>query len=140
MIWKTTISLEGLNAMSPGTLVENLGIEFIDFDEESLTARMPVDKRTFQPLGLLHGGASVSLAETIGSVASTMCIDVSKFNAVGLEINANHLRGIRGGFVYGTCRPVKLGRTIHVWNIEIKDEEKQLICASRLTMAIIPRR
>ncbi len=137
MIWKNKITLEGLNAFSANTLVEHLGIAFCDFGDDFLVAKMPVDHRTVQPMRILHGGASVTLAETVGSVASTMAIDVTKFKAVGVEINANHLKAAKEGWVYGTAKPIRIGRTLHVWNTEIKNEEDQLICVSRLTMAIL---
>ncbi len=113
----------------------HLGIEVTEIGDDFIKATMPVDHRTHQPFGLLHGGASCVLAETLGSIASTLCIDPSKEMAVGVEINANHLRSVRSGHVEGTVRPVHIGRTIHVWNIEIKAGEK-LICVSRLTCAI----
>lgn len=140
-MWKQPINLEFLNSTGVNTLVEHLGIEFCGFGEDYLQARMPVDHRTVQPFRILHGGASVSLAETVGSVASLLCLDdVSTQMAVGLEINANHLRSARQGFVTATARPARIGRQIHVWNIEIKDDEQTLICVSRLTMAIVDRR
>ena len=139
MIWITPPSLEAFNAFSKNTMVEYLGIQFIDFGDDYLKASMPVDHRTVQPFRLLHGGASCVLAETIGSVASTMCLDLSKNKAVGLEINANHLSaGYEGSTVIATARPVKIGRSIHVWNIEIHDDNDRLVCMSRLTMAVIP--
>lgn len=140
MIWKQPFTLEALNDLNTNTLGATLGIEFTKFGNDFLTARMPVDDRTVQPMRLLHGGASAALAETLGSVASVLCIeDVAKHTAVGVEINANHLSSARKGFVYGTVRPFRLGRSIHVWGIEIKNEEEKLICVSRLTIAIIPR-
>ena len=116
---------------------ENLGIEFIEVGERYLTARMPVDHRTHQPLGMLNGGASLALAEIVGSMASNLWIDREKFVALGLDINANHLRGVKSGWVYGTASPLHEGKTTSVWEIKIKDEEGQLVCISRLTMAII---
>lgn len=140
MIWKQQFTIEGLNALSVNTLNENLGIEFIEIADDYLTAKMPVDNRTIQPLGLLHGGASVSLAETIGSVASALCLDdLERKSTVGLEINASHLKGVRSGYVFGKATPVRIGRNIHVWNIEIRDEEENLVCVSRLTLAIVDR-
>lgn len=140
MIWKQPFTIETLNIFNANTLGEALGIEFTEFGPDFLTARMPVDNRTVQPMRLLHGGASAALAETLGSVASFLCIeDINKHSAVGVEINANHLSAARNGFVYGTVRPFRLGRSIHVWGIEIKDENGKLICVSRLTIAIIPR-
>jgi 1,4-dihydroxy-2-naphthoyl-CoA hydrolase len=138
-IWKHEPSLEGLNASGRGTIGELIGIEFIDFGDDFLTAKMPVDERTIQPMRQLHGGASVVLAETLGSVASLLCLpDWTKQAAVGLEVNANHLSpGRFGTEVFGTVRPVRVGKTVHVWNIEIKTSEGKLICVSRLTTAII---
>ncbi|MCH2082428.1 MAG: hotdog fold thioesterase [Saprospiraceae bacterium] len=141
MIWKQTMSLEGLNNTSKNTLVEHLGIEFIEIGEDYIKAKMPVDSRTIQPYGLLHGGASVVLAETLGSIASLGVIEnFDQHMPVGVEINANHLRSASEGFVYGISKPVKLGKRLQVWNIEIKDEDNQLVCVSRITIAVIARR
>lgn len=139
MIWNPNkgLTLERLQALSKDTMAEHLGIEFIEIGDDYLVARMPVDHRTKQPFGLLHGGASVALAETLGSVASALVIDNNTSLPVGLEINANHLRSVKEGFVYGTARPFHLGRTTHVWEIKITDEEKKLICVSRITVAIL---
>ena len=137
-IWRQPFTIEQLNALSKSTLVENLGIEFTDFGDDFLTAKMPVDHRTVQPMRLLHGGASVALAETLGSVASVLCLeDSSKSMPVGVEINANHLSAAKKGFVYGTARAFRLGRTLHVWGIDITDDAGKLICVSRLTIAIV---
>lgn len=135
-IWKKTISLESLNATSKNTLVEHLGIEYTAFDDNSLTGTMPVDTRTHQPLGMLHGGASVVLAETLGSLAANMAVEENKY-CVGLDINANHIRAMRSGFVTGTAKAVHLGATTQVWQIEITDERGRLVCTSRLTMAVL---
>lgn len=140
MIWKNPITIQGLNAITQDTLVSHLGIEFIDFGDDFLKAKMPVDKRTIQPMGLLHGGASVSMAETMGSLASVCCIDFTTHDAVGIEINANHLSSVTSGCVTGTVTPIRIGRTIHVWNIDIRDENGKAICISRLTIAIIAKR
>ena len=121
-------------------MVEHLGIEFTAVTENSISAKMPVDERTVQPYGILHGGASVALAETLGSVAAHASIDSTKFQSVGLEINANHLRSVRSGNVYGTASPVHIGRSTHVWSIDIRDENDKLVCTSRITMAIIEKR
>ena len=138
MIWTVQPTLEILNSFSKNTMVEYLGIEFTDWGDDFLCAKMPVDHRTVQPFRLLHGGASCVLAETIGSVASTLCIDLSLHRAVGLEINANHLRSAKEGTsVTATAKAIKVGRSIHVWSIEIHDHENRLVCISRLTMAII---
>ncbi len=141
MIWKTPLSLEGLNNVNASSMGGFLGIEFTDFGDDFITARMPVNERTVQPFGILHGGASCVLAESLGSVASTVCIDLTMQSPVGLEINASHLSaGRQGEFVYGTVRPVRVGRTMHVWNIEINDERGKPVCLSRLTVAIIDRK
>ncbi len=140
MIWKQSFTLEGLNQISQNTLAENLGIEFTDFGQDFLVARMPVDNRTVQPMRLLHGGANVALAETLGSVASVLCLDdTDKLMPVGVEINANHLRPVTKGFVNGTVKPIRIGRNMHIWNIEIKNEEGKLTCVSRLTISVVPR-
>lgn len=139
-IWKNEIDLQQLNKWSVNTMVQHIGIEFTGFGDDYLEARMPVDHRTHQPYGLLHGGASVVLAETIGSVASALVVDVNTQAAVGIEVNANHIKSLKSGFVIGRVTPVKLGHTLHVWNIEIKDEEGSLVCVSRLTCAIIKKR
>jgi 1,4-dihydroxy-2-naphthoyl-CoA hydrolase len=141
MIWKIPPTIEGLNSISKNSMGDYLGIEFTEFGDDFLTASMPVDHRTVQPFRILHGGASVVLAETLGSVASVLCLsDMSKQQAVGVEINANHLSSAReGSVVYGTVRPIRVGRTIQVWNIEIKDAHGKLICISRLTVAIVDR-
>jgi len=127
-----------LQPLSRNTMADYLGIEFTEVGEDFIRGRMPVDKRTIQPYGLLHGGASVVLAETLGSVGAAMVVDHKKFNAVGLEINANHLRGVRRGFVTGTARPLHIGKTTQVWEIRIVDEKEKLVCVSRLTVAVIP--
>ena len=137
-IWLQQPELTALNALSKNTLVELLDIRFEAFDDDSLTASMVVDPRTHQPYGLLHGGASVVLAETLGSTASYLCIDSSRFYCVGLEVNANHLRGLRSGRVHAVARPVHLGRTTHVWDIRLSGDDGKSSCISRLTMAIVP--
>ena len=123
--------------MSKGCMVEYVGIEFTKIGEDYLEARMPVDHRTKQPLGLLHGGASVVLAETLGSVAATLVIDIKEQYAVGLEINTNHIKSARNGFVTGRVNPIHIGKGTHVWGIEIKNEDDQLVAVSRITMAIL---
>jgi len=142
MIWKQPATLEGINALNLNTMPGHLGIVITEIGPDHLTATMPADERTVQPYRILHGGASVVLAETLGSIASTLCIeDLAAYTAVGLEINANHLKSVReGGTVTGVCRPIRLGRTVHVWNIEIRDERGDLSCISRLTVSIVPRR
>jgi 1,4-dihydroxy-2-naphthoyl-CoA hydrolase len=138
-IWKTTPDLSRLRQVGAGTAVEHLGIEFVDFGDDWIAARMPVDSRTVQPAGLLHGGASVLLAETVGSMATYLCIDGATQTGVGIEINANHLRGVRSGWVTGTARPIHLGKTTHVWEVRITDEADKLVCITRLTTAVLPR-
>src|ERR1700676_2591298 len=127
-IWKSPRSVEELNSGSVGTLVEHLGIRFTEISDDFIRGTMPVDDRTRQPYGLLHGGASVALAETIGSVASMLCVDPAKNRCVGLEHNANHLRAVRDGWVYATARPAHIGSRTHVWLIEIKDEAGKNVC------------
>lgn len=140
IIWfKKYLSLDDLVEPGIQTMAEHLGIEWTEVGADYLKARMPVDHRTKQPYGLLHGGASCVLAETIGSVASAMVVDHSKYYCVGLEINANHIRSARNGFVTGTATPLHLGATTHVWDIKIHDENDKLICVSRLTVAIKKR-
>jgi len=129
-------SLDALNALSRGTAMEPLGIKFTEIGADYLRATMPVDARTHQPFGLLHGGASVLLAETLGSTAGALCVSDSH-RVVGLEINANHLRAVRSGIVTGTARAVHLGRSTQVWEIRIEDAEGRLVCISRLTVAVI---
>ena len=135
---KTGFDLSRLQFADIDTITKHLGIEFTEAGEGYLIARMPVDGRTHQPFGILHGGASVVLAESLGSVASWMLLDdPTKQRAVGLEVNANHLRAVRSGWVYGRCTPIHTGRTTHVWDIRITDEQEKLVCISRLTVAII---
>lgn len=137
-LWLRTPDIEQLNAAQKNTIGELLDIRFETFDDNSITASMVVDHRTHQPYGLLHGGASVVLAETVGSTASYLCIDASKFFCVGLEVNANHLRGLRSGRVTAVARPVHIGRTTHVWDIRLTSDEGKASCISRLTMAVVP--
>lgn len=125
--------------MGKGTMAEYIGIELTEVGADYLKARMPVDHRTKQPYGLLHGGASCALAETIGSIAASLVVDQEKFICVGLEINANHIRSAREGFVTGIATPLHLGSTTHVWDIKIKDEKDKLVCISRHTVAILKR-
>ena len=126
-----------INQLCQTTLVSHLGIEFTDLGADYLQARMPVDARTVQPFRLLHGGASVALAESLGSMASACCVDASKQQPVGLEINANHLRAVTTGYVIGTARPIHLGGRTHVWEIKIQDEQQKLVCISRLTIMLL---
>ena len=134
------ITVESLNQISANTLVSHLGIEFTSFGDDFIEAKMPVDARTQQPLGLLHGGASVTLAETLGSVAATCCINRDTQYCVGLDINANHIKSVKTGYVFGTTKPIHIGKRTHVWEIKIANEQKELICISRITMAVIDKR
>jgi 1,4-dihydroxy-2-naphthoyl-CoA hydrolase len=139
MIWRTLLTLEELNAGRAGTILEHIGVEFTQIGDDFVRGTMPVDGRTRQPFGLLHGGASVALAETLGSTGASMCIDAERYQCVGQEINANHVRPARSGHVTGTARPVHLGGRTHVWSIEIANEAGKLVCISRLTMAVVRR-
>jgi 1,4-dihydroxy-2-naphthoyl-CoA hydrolase len=134
------VSPEHLNALSPGTLLQNLEIEFTEVGSDYLIAKMPVNEKTHQPMGLLHGGASVALAETIGSTGTYLMIDTETQNAMGIEINANHVGGVHSGFVYGKGTIIHKGRSTHIWNIEIRDKREKLISVCRLTMMIVERK
>ena len=138
-IWKKRLEVQELQRFCANTLVSHLGIEFVEVGADFLRARLPVDSRTVQPVRLLHGGASVALAETLGSMAGSLCVDLDEQHVVGLEINANHVRGVKGGFVLGTARPLHLGRRTQLWEIRIEDEEENLVCVSRLTLAVLER-
>lgn len=133
------ITLEAMNLRGKNTMAEWIGLEFYELGEDFLVARMPVDHRTVQSLGLVNGGAYCVLAETLGSMAANLCLDRNKFVALGLDINANHLRSARKGWVYGTARPFHIGQTTQVWEIKITDEEGNLNCISRLTLAIVSK-
>ncbi|MGH8214146.1 MAG: hotdog fold thioesterase [Rhodanobacteraceae bacterium] len=137
-IWKQQVDLATVNAWSRRTLMQAIDIRITEIGDDHLTGTMPVDDRTRQPYGLLHGGASVALAETLGSTAAMLCCD-DDHAAVGLDINANHLRAVRQGAVTGTARPIHIGRSTQVWEIRIVDNADQLVCISRLTMAVVPR-
>ncbi|MRG45615.1 hotdog fold thioesterase [Chitinophaga sp. SYP-B3965] len=140
-IWfSLDISLDQLNEMGKDTMAALLGMEFTEIGPDCLRAMMPVDHRTKQPYGLLHGGASAALAETVGSVASALIIDPEKQICVGLEINANHIRGIKEGYVHALVKPLHIGGSTHVWDIRITDDHHKLVCVSRLTVAILPKR
>jgi len=138
-IWTRKLPLSELNAFHEGTLVAHLGIEFTERGADYLVGRMPVDERTRQPYGLLHGGASVALAETLGSFAAAMTVDTERVQVVGQEINANHLRAVREGYVTGTARPIHLGSRSQVWSVDIRDAAGRLACVSRLTLALLDR-
>jgi len=133
------INLTDFAHLGKNTLGDQLGMEFTEIGEDYIKGTMPVDHRTKQPYGLLHGGASVALAETLGSIGSALVVDQTKFNCVGLEINANHLRSVRDGFVTGIARPIHLGASTHVWDIRITDQRDKLVCISRLTVAVIKK-
>ena len=140
MIWfKKDLELNELSQLSKDTMAEHIGIEWTEIGDNYIKAKMPVDHRTRQPYGLMHGGASCTLSESLGSIASALVLDHEKFFGVGLEINANHVRGVREGFVTGIAKPLHLGNTTHVWDIRIYDEREKLVCASRLTVAILKR-
>jgi 1,4-dihydroxy-2-naphthoyl-CoA hydrolase len=139
-IWKQSTDLARINGWSTNTMMATLGIAFTAVGDDWLSATMPVDHRTHQPFGLLHGGASVVLAETVGSTAAMLALDPAIEVAVGLDINANHIRGVRSGLVTGTAKAVHLGRSTQVWEIRITNEEDSLVCLSRLTMAVVPTR
>lgn len=139
-IWKEKIDIEEATRRSKGTMVEYLGIEFIAVGDDYMSARMPVDHRTHQPIGIMHGGASCVLAETVGSLAANYCVEHAKNYCVGLDINTNHIRSIRTGYVIGTAKPYHLGRSTQVWGIEIVDENDRLISINRLTMAVLDRK
>lgn len=139
-IWKQVPDLTAINGWSANTMMETLGIRITAIGDDWLQGTMPVDHRTHQPYGLLHGGASVALAETLGSTAAMLTLDPQKELAVGLDINANHIRGVRSGTVTGTARMLHLGRTTQVWEIRVENEDGALVCISRITMAVVPAR
>lgn len=136
-IWFEALHLDDMRDRGTDTMISHLGIEVTEVGDDYLKATMPVDLRTHQPAGFLHGGASVALAETLASWAATCCVDRSKHHCVGLEINANHVRPVKDGLVTGTARPVHLGRTTQIWEIRIADERDKLVCVSRVTMAVL---
>jgi 1,4-dihydroxy-2-naphthoyl-CoA hydrolase len=136
-IWFGEVPLEAVRERNRGTLVEALGIELVARGDDFLTGRMPVDQRTHQPAHVLHGGASVALAETLASWAATFAVDREKHHCVGLEINANHVRSVASGWVTGTARPVHLGRSTQIWEVRIVDDQDRLVCISRITMAVL---
>ena len=138
-IWRTTATAAELNERGSRTLPGYLGIRVTEIGADFLRATMPVNEHTHQPFGVLHGGASVALAETVGSLAAMLCIDPA-YIALGQDINANHVRSVSSGLVTATARPFHLGRSSHVWHIEIRDEQERLVCVSRLTMAVVERR
>ena len=131
--------LRKIEERSGNTMVSTIGIEITDFGEEYLCGKMPVDDRTKQPFGLLHGGASVALAETLGSMGAGMHVDLENYSVVGIEINSSHLKAMKDGWVYGKAIPIRIGRKIQVWDIDIKDEKDNMVCKSRLTLAVIKK-
>lgn len=136
-VFQEGITLEQLNKLSSNTMAERIGIEFTAIGDDYMEAKMPVDERTQQPFGMLHGGASVALAETMGSVAATCCVDTTRQFCVGLDINANHIRSVRSGYVKGITKPLHIGKKTQVWEIRILNEKDELICISRITMAVL---
>ncbi len=139
-IWRRHVTPEQLQERSRKTLAEHLGIHVTEVGPDYLRATMPVNSHTHQPMGILHGGASVALAETVGSLAANLCVDSEKYFCVGQEINANHLRPAAAGIVTGTARPFHIGARSQVWGIEIRNDEGKLVCVSRLTMAVVERK
>jgi 1,4-dihydroxy-2-naphthoyl-CoA hydrolase len=139
-IFSENLSLDTLNGLSRNTMAETIGIEFTAIGPDYLEAKMPVDRRTHQPFGLLHGGASVALAETLGSVAASCCVDMKRQFCVGLEINANHVRGVQAGYVKGNTKPLHIGKKTQVWEIRITNEKEELVCISRITMAVLDKK
>lgn len=139
-IFNQPVSLTYLNDWSKNTLAENLGITFTSFGDDFLEASMPVDSRTTQPFGLLHGGASVALAETLGSVGAYLCTDPQTQFCVGLEINANHIKAVRNGLVIGRAQPLHMGKKTQVWEIRVTTEQKELVCVSRITIAVLDKK
>lgn len=138
-IWFKNYTLEEVNRFSKGNLVEHLGIEITALGPDSISGRMTVDHRTRQPFGILHGGASAALAESLCSLGANLVIDPTKFNCVGLEINANHVRPVSDGFVIAHSKPLHLGKTTHVWTTEILNSDGKLVCTSRMTLAVISK-
>ncbi len=140
MIWFKPIDIKTLNELHKNTMQEFIGIEFTEIGEDYIKARMPVNERTKQPLGLLHGGANVVLAESLGSIASLLCLNTDEKTCVGLEINANHIRAVKEGFVHGITKPIHIGRTTMIWEIKIYDDANKLTCISRITNAILDKK
>ena len=138
MIWTIPVTVEEINHRCRNTLCDHLGIEFIEIGDSHMTARMPVDRRTNQPMGIVHGGATAALAETVASAAANYCVEKGKV-CVGLDLNINHIRSVSSGYVMGTARPLHLGKSTQVWEIKIENQAKQLVSAARLTIAIIAK-
>jgi 1,4-dihydroxy-2-naphthoyl-CoA hydrolase len=139
MLWYKNYTIDDLQKFIPNTILEHIGIEITELTDNSVSGKMPVDRRTMQPAGILHGGSSVVLAESLGSIASVLVINQEKQICVGLEINANHVRPVSKGFVYGTATPIHIGGKTHIWEIKIVNEQGKLVCISRLTMALLPK-
>ena len=139
-VWHGDVTAARIGAMAPGTLISNLGIEVLEIRDDALVGRMPVDERTVQPAGVLHGGASVALAETLASWAGYLAVDRERFHVVGQEINANHVRPVSSGWVTATATPAAIGRRSHVWEVRIVDDTGRLVCISRCTLAVIEQR
>ena len=139
-IWNHQGTPDILNQFTSNTLVEHLDIQFLEVGDDYIKASMPVDRRTVQPAGFLHGGASVVLAETLGSVAAYLCIDASKKYVVGVEVNANHVRSVKDGQVIGTVKPIHIGNKTQVWQIRIVNDQEKLVCISRITLAVLDKR
>ena len=130
------VSIEEVNSLNKNTMMEHLGIEFMEIAQDYIIAKMPVDKRTHQPMGLLHGGASAALIESLGSLGSALCVDLKKQHIVGVEVNANHIRSERSGFVYGKAHLIHEGRTTHIWQVDITNKDEKLISTGRLTVLV----
>ena len=139
-MWKSDYSIDQVNSMSKNTILDVLGIEITEKGDDFLVGKMPVDSRTVQPMRILHGGANVVLAETLGSIASLMIINPEEEISVGVDVNANHIRSVKSGWVTGIAKPINIGRKIHVWEIKITDEEERLTCISRLTVSVLPKK
>jgi 1,4-dihydroxy-2-naphthoyl-CoA hydrolase len=139
-MWKSDYSIDQVNSMSKNTILDVLGIEITEKGDDFLVGKMPVDSRTVQPMRILHGGANVVLAETLGSIASLMIINPDEEISVGVDVNANHIRSVKSGWVTGIAKPINIGRKIHVWEIKITDEEERLTCISRLTVSVLPKK
>jgi len=130
------VSIEEVNSLNKNTMMEHLGIEFMEIAQDYIIAKMPVDERTHQPMGLLHGGASAALIESLGSLGSALCVDLKKQHIVGVEVNANHIRSERSGFVYGKAHLIHEGRTTHIWQVDITNKDEKLISTGRLTVLV----
>ena len=139
-MWYKTYTVEEANSITRNTILEHIDIKIEEIGQDYIKGSMPVDHRTHQPYGLLHGGASVTLAESLGSLGASFVIDLNEFYPVGIEINANHIRSVRNGRVYGIAKPIHIGRSTHVWEIKIHDESDKLVCVSRLTLSIIKKK